>query len=150
MFTMEPIRDNRFLVPDACVVVCNRSIDESFADLVSICDLHWDLCETMHRYLRRHLADSSTLPLGTFQIGCELLLSVFSKKESLWEQLRDHLHVISRYKTRLRIPWRSIVYDIVFIHPLTSLSLTIELLIPMSLALCLDLGICGDWTLTRS
>ena len=73
-----------------------RSIHEEFANLVSDCGLHWELCATLQRYLKRHLADNSSLPLNILQLGCELLLSVYTKKELLWNHLRDHLYAISR------------------------------------------------------
>lgn len=77
-------------------IICIRSIHEGFADLVNDCGLHWELCATLQRYLKRHLVDNSSLPLSVLQLGCELLLSVFAKKELLWSYLRDHLHTISR------------------------------------------------------
>ncbi|KAG0051005.1 hypothetical protein BGZ83_004222 [Gryganskiella cystojenkinii] len=73
-----------------------ESINEDFANLIGDCDLHWELCTTLHTYLKRHLVDKTRLPLTIFQLGCELLLAVYTKKESQWKQLRDHLYVLSR------------------------------------------------------
>ncbi|KAF9387028.1 hypothetical protein BGX21_000661 [Mortierella sp. AD011] len=72
------------------------AINEDFANLICECDLHWELCSVLSRYLKRHRADATRLPFETFQLGCELLLSVFSKKEQIRCQLRDHLYFISR------------------------------------------------------
>ncbi|KAF9331424.1 hypothetical protein BG006_005709 [Podila minutissima] len=71
------------------------TINESFAELICTCHLYWELCSTLERYLRRHRADSTRMPQTTFQLGCELLLSVFSKMEKLRTLLRDHLYQIS-------------------------------------------------------
>ncbi|GJJ70087.1 hypothetical protein EMPS_02436 [Entomortierella parvispora] len=73
-----------------------ESIHEEFADLINDCGLHWELCATLQRYLKRHVASNSSLPLNVLQLGCELLLSVYAKKELLWNHLRDHLYAISR------------------------------------------------------
>lgn len=74
------------------------TINESFAELICACHLHWELCSTLEKYLRRHRADSTRMTQATFQLGCELLLSVFSKMEKLRTLLRDHLYHVSRYK----------------------------------------------------
>ncbi|KAF9111900.1 hypothetical protein BGX27_004282 [Mortierella sp. AM989] len=74
----------------------DSSINEDFAELICQCDLQWELCNVLSRYLKRHRADATRLTFGTFQLGCELLLSVFSKKEQIRCQLRDHLYFISR------------------------------------------------------
>ncbi|KAG0099293.1 hypothetical protein BGZ93_008238 [Podila epicladia] len=71
------------------------TINESFAELICTCHLYWELCSTLEKYLRRHRADSTRMPQTTFQLGCELLLSVFSKMEKLRTLLRDHLYQIS-------------------------------------------------------
>ncbi|KAF8936425.1 hypothetical protein BGZ58_004205 [Dissophora ornata] len=72
------------------------AINEGFADEICVCDLHWELCTVLQKYLKRHLADPARMPFETFQLGCELLLSVFSKKEQMQCQLRDHLYMMSR------------------------------------------------------
>ncbi|KAF8975885.1 hypothetical protein BGZ46_008767 [Entomortierella lignicola] len=74
----------------------DSSINEAFADLICLCDLHWELCSVLARYLKRYRADATRLTFETFQLGCELLLSVFSKKEQIQCQLRDHLYFASR------------------------------------------------------
>ncbi|KAF9143395.1 hypothetical protein BGX30_000549 [Mortierella sp. GBA39] len=66
-------------------------INEELADIVCDHDLHWDLSSTLLRYLRRHRADPARIPADTFQLGCELLLSVFTKRVGLRLCLRDHL-----------------------------------------------------------
>ncbi|KAF9931863.1 hypothetical protein FBU30_009443 [Linnemannia zychae] len=66
-------------------------INEEFADIISEENLHWDMCETLLRYLRRHRADPIRMPTETFQLGCELLLSVFTKRADLRLALRDRL-----------------------------------------------------------
>ncbi|KAF8945431.1 hypothetical protein BGZ47_002626, partial [Haplosporangium gracile] len=66
-------------------------INEELADIVCEHDLHWELCSTLLRYLRRHRADPIRMPAETFQLGCELLLSVFTKRVGLRLSLRDHL-----------------------------------------------------------
>ncbi|KAF9908435.1 hypothetical protein BX616_000152 [Lobosporangium transversale] len=72
-------------------IFAERSINETFADLICTCGLHWDLCDVLCKYLKRHRADPLRVSFETFQLGCELLLSVFSKSEPLRCQLRDHL-----------------------------------------------------------
>ncbi|KAG0367104.1 hypothetical protein BGZ54_004387 [Gamsiella multidivaricata] len=72
------------------------AINAGFADLICACDLHWELCTVLCRYLRRHRTDPARLSFETFQMGCELLLAVFSKKEQLQCQLRDYLYMKSR------------------------------------------------------
>ncbi|KFH66102.1 hypothetical protein MVEG_08203 [Podila verticillata NRRL 6337] len=71
------------------------TINESFAELICACHLHWELCSTLEKYLRRHRADSTRMTQATFQLACELLLSVFSKMEKLRTLLRDHLYHVS-------------------------------------------------------
>ncbi|OAQ24943.1 hypothetical protein K457DRAFT_141470 [Linnemannia elongata AG-77] len=66
-------------------------INEELADIVCEHDLHWDLISTLLRYLRRHRADPARMPADTFQLGCELLLSVFTKRVGIRLCLRDHL-----------------------------------------------------------
>ncbi|KAG0214324.1 hypothetical protein BGX33_002249 [Mortierella sp. NVP41] len=66
-------------------------INEELADIICEHNLHWDLCSTLLRYLRRHRADPMRMPAETFQLGCELLLSVFTKRVGLRLSLRDHL-----------------------------------------------------------
>ncbi|KAF9355386.1 hypothetical protein BGX26_006634 [Mortierella sp. AD094] len=74
----------------------DSTINEAFADLICECDLHWELCSVLSKYLKRYRADAIRLTFETFQLGCELLLSVFSKKEQIQCQLRDHLYLTSR------------------------------------------------------
>ncbi|KAF9134051.1 hypothetical protein BGW39_008270 [Mortierella sp. 14UC] len=66
-------------------------VNEEFADIVCDHDLHWDLCSTLLRYLRRFRVDPTRMTADTFQLGCELLLSVFTKRVELRLSLRDHL-----------------------------------------------------------
>ncbi|KAG0297065.1 hypothetical protein BGZ96_007766 [Linnemannia gamsii] len=66
-------------------------INEELADIICEHDLHWDLCSTLLRYLGRYRADPIRMPADTFQLGCELLLSVFTKRVGLRLSLRDHL-----------------------------------------------------------
>ncbi|KAI8354939.1 hypothetical protein B0O80DRAFT_50293 [Mortierella sp. GBAus27b] len=72
------------------------SINEDFADLICACDLQWELCEVLTKYVRRHQADATRMPFERVQLGCELLLSVFSKTERMRYMLRDHLYQASR------------------------------------------------------
>ncbi|KAG0249851.1 hypothetical protein BG011_008869 [Mortierella polycephala] len=72
------------------------SVNEHFADLICECKLHWELCEVLSRYLKRHRADEKRMPFSTLQLGCELVLSVFVKMERLRTRLRDHLVLLSR------------------------------------------------------
>ncbi|KAF9960183.1 hypothetical protein BGZ72_007718 [Mortierella alpina] len=72
------------------------SINEDFADLICRCGLQWELCDVLCRYLKRYRADSLKMPLETLQLGCELLLSVFTKSENLRTMMRDRLFVLSR------------------------------------------------------
>ncbi|KAK3814628.1 MAG: hypothetical protein J3R72DRAFT_480506 [Linnemannia gamsii] len=66
-------------------------VNEELADVVCDHDLHWDLCSTLLKYLRRHRADPTRMTADTFQLGCELLLSVFTKRVGLRLSLRDYL-----------------------------------------------------------
>ncbi|KAF9182439.1 hypothetical protein BGZ51_004743 [Haplosporangium sp. Z 767] len=72
------------------------SVNEHFANLICECKLHWELCEVLSRYLKRHRADEKRMPFSTLQLGCELVLSVFVKMERLRTRLRDHLVLLSR------------------------------------------------------
>ncbi|KAG0315490.1 hypothetical protein BGZ99_007430 [Dissophora globulifera] len=77
-------------------VFAEQGVNESFADIICECDLHWELCSALYKCVRRHRADPTRMPFETLQRGCELLLSVFSKKERMQCQLRDHLYIMSR------------------------------------------------------
>ncbi|KAG0277483.1 hypothetical protein BGZ95_005881 [Linnemannia exigua] len=66
-------------------------VNEELADIICDHNLHWDLCSTLLKYLRRHRADPTRMTADTFQLGCELLLSVFTKRVGLRLSLRDHL-----------------------------------------------------------
>lgn len=72
-------------------IVFYRYINEELADIICEHDFHWDLCSALLRYLRRYRADPTRMPADTFQLGCELLLSVFTKRVGLRLSLRDHL-----------------------------------------------------------
>ncbi|KAF9362639.1 hypothetical protein BGX34_005781 [Mortierella sp. NVP85] len=72
------------------------SIDEGFADLVCACDLQWELCDVLTRSVRRHQADAMRMPFERLQLGCEILLYVFSKLERARCMIRDHLYQVSR------------------------------------------------------
>jgi len=76
--------------------VAIRSIDEGFADLVCTCDLQWELCDVLTRSVRRHQADAMRMPFERLQLGCEILLYVFSKLERMRYMIRDHLYHLSR------------------------------------------------------
>ncbi|KAF9903759.1 hypothetical protein EC991_003407 [Linnemannia zychae] len=66
-------------------------INEELADIICEHDMHWELCSTLLKYLRRYRADPIRMPADTIQLGCELLLSVFTKRVELRLSFRDHL-----------------------------------------------------------